>query len=164
MREHMLEHLALTLVLGPALAAGAAGRLRVRPWIGLVQFAAVVVVLHLPAVWDATHAHPLLRVAADAATVLSALLFWWPPLAPLSPLGPLGRAAYLMVGMPVMSAVGVVLDFVDRPLYSGVSVAEQHRAGALMWGVGSAAAAAIFVVAVWLSLLREERRAVEAAR
>ena len=49
-----------------------------------------------------------------------------------------------------MSAVGVVLDFVDHPLYAGVSLGEQHRAGALMWGVGSAAAAVIFVVAVWL--------------
>jgi hypothetical protein len=68
-----------------------------------------------------------------------------------------------MVGMPVMSAVGVVLDFVDRPLYAGVSLGEQHRAGALMWGVGSTAAAVIFVVAVWSSLVREERHAAEAA-
>ena len=74
--------------------------------------------MHLPAVWDATHANALLWLAADVATVASALLFWWPALAPASPLGPLGRAGYLMVGMPVMSAVGVVLDFVDRPLYA----------------------------------------------
>ena len=49
MTAHMLEHLALTLVLGPALAAGAAGRLRVRPWLGLAQFAVLVTVLHVPA-------------------------------------------------------------------------------------------------------------------
>ena len=95
MTAHMLEHLALTLVLGPALAAGAAGRLRVPPWFGLVQFAVLVAVLHLPVVWDATHAHPLLWLAADVATVASALLFWWPALAKSLPLRLCGALNFL---------------------------------------------------------------------
>jgi|tagenome__1003787_1003787.scaffolds.fasta_scaffold20700667_2 cytochrome c oxidase assembly factor CtaG len=157
MTTHMLEHLALTLVLAPALAAGAAARLRVPPLVALLQFAIVVAVLHVPLVWDAVHERPLLRVGADLLTLASATCFWWPALAVASPLGPIGRTAYLMVGMPLMSLPGVLLDFVDHPLYRGVSLGEQHRAGALMWGVGSAMSAAVLVVGVWASLVREER-------
>jgi cytochrome c oxidase assembly factor CtaG len=157
MTTHMLEHMALTLVLGPAVAAGASWRFRVSPAFALAQFGIVVAVLHVPAVWDAAHADPLLRLASDALTLVAAAVFWWPALAERSPLGPVGRTAYLMIGMPLMSAPGVVLDFVDHPLYRGVTLGEQHRAGALMWGVGSAVAAIILVAGVWVSLVREER-------
>jgi cytochrome c oxidase assembly factor CtaG len=157
MTEHMLEHMALTLILGPALAAGAGGRLRVPPVVALAQFGVVVAVLHVPAIWNPVHERPLLRLAADVLTLASATLFWWPALAFGSPLGPIGRSAYLMVGMPLMSLPGVVLDFVHHPLYRGVALSEQHRAGALMWGVGSALSAAVLVVGVWASLVREER-------
>jgi cytochrome c oxidase assembly factor CtaG len=157
MIEHILLHMALTLVLAPALAAGATGRLRIAPVPALVQFGALLVILHLPRVWDTLQQQRLLALLAAALTLASAVLFWWPALAPASPLGPVGRIGYLMVGMPVMSAVGVVLDFVHHPLYRGVTLSEQHRAGALMWGVGSAVAAAILVVGVWVALVREER-------
>jgi cytochrome c oxidase assembly factor CtaG len=157
MTESMLEHMALTLVLAPALAAGAAARFRVNPAAALAQFAVVVAVLHLPAVWDAVHDDALLRVAAAAITLAAATAFWWPALAAGSRLGAIGRTGYLMAGMPLMSAPGVVLDFVDHPLYRGVTLGEQHRAGALMWGVGSAISALILVVGVWVALVREER-------
>jgi cytochrome c oxidase assembly factor CtaG len=157
MTAHMLEHMALTLILGPALAAGAGGRLRVPPVVALLQFGVVVAILHVPSVWGPVHERPLLRAAADVLTLASAAVFWWPALSVASPLGPIGRTAYLMVGMPLMSLPGVVLDFADHPLYRGVSLSEQHRAGALMWGVGSALSAAVLVVGVWASLVREER-------
>jgi cytochrome c oxidase assembly factor CtaG len=163
MTAHMLEHMALTLVLAPAVAAGMRVRLRVAPALALAQFGLVVVVLHVPAVWDAVHVDAGLRVLADVATLASAVAFWWPALAEGSPLGAIARTGYLMIGMPVMSAVGVALSIVHRPLYAGVSLEEQHRAGAMMWGVGSAVSALILVAAVWAHLLREERRAVEAA-
>jgi cytochrome c oxidase assembly factor CtaG len=157
MTAHMLEHMALTLILGPALAAGARVRLRIPAAVALVQFGLVVAVLHVPVVWNAVHERPLLQVCADVLTLASAALFWWPALSVASPLGPIGRTAYLMVGMPLMSLPGVVLDFVDHPLYRGVSVSQQHRGGSLMWGVGSALSAAVLVAAVWGSLVREER-------
>jgi cytochrome c oxidase assembly factor CtaG len=157
MTEHMLEHMALTLVLAPALAAGAAGRFRIHPVAALAQFAIVVSVLHLPAVWDAVHDDALLRVVAGAVTLVAGTAFWWPALAAGSRLGAIGRTGYLMAGMPLMSAPGVILDFLDHPLYRNVTLGEQHRAGALMWGVGSAISALILVVGVWVALLREER-------
>jgi len=162
MTEHMLVHMALTLVLAPALAAGTATRLRIAPLPALLQFAALILCLHLPRVWDGMQQHRLLWLLGAAATLCSATLFWWPALAAASPLGPVGRVGYLMVGMPVMSAAGVVLDFVDHPLYRGVTLAEQHRAGALMWGLGSAVAAAILVAAAWSALVREEQAATRA--
>jgi putative membrane protein len=157
MTGHMLLTMALTLVLAPAVAFGAAGRLRVAPLPALLQFAATLIVLHLPRVWDTVQQEQLLWLLGALATLASGVLFWWPALAPASRLGPVGRVAYLMVGMPIMSALGVVLGLVDHPLYRGVTLSEQHRAGGLMWGVGSAAAAAILVVGVWVALVREER-------
>jgi cytochrome c oxidase assembly factor CtaG len=157
MTAHMVEHMALTLLLAPAFAVGMRVRVPLPPALALVQFIAVVLAVHVPAVWDVTHRDVLLRVALDAATFASAVVFWRPALDPGSPLGSLGRAVYLMLAMPAMSVVGVLLDFVDRPLYDGVSLAEQHRAGALMWGVGSAVTALILVGGVWVHLLREEK-------
>ena len=157
MTGHMLLTMALTLVLAPAVAVGAAERLRVPPVLALLQFAALLVVLHLPRLWDTLQHEQLLWLLAAIATLASGVVFWWPALASASRLGPVGRVAYLMIGMPIMSAVGVVLGFVDHPLYRGVTLSEQHRAGGLMWGVGSAAAAAILVAGVWAALVREDR-------
>jgi cytochrome c oxidase assembly factor CtaG len=157
MTAHMVEHMVLTLVLAPAFAAGLRVRVPLPPAIALLQFTVVVLVVHVPAVWDATHGDVVLRVAVDAATLASAVVFWRPALDPEASLGALARAVYLMLAMPAMSLVGVLLDFVDRPLYDGVSLADQHRAGALMWGVGSAVTAVILVAAVWAHLLREEK-------
>ncbi len=158
MTTHVLEHLALTLVLAPALAAGWVVAVRVPAPVALLQFAVVAGLSHVPTVWNATQREVALRVAVDLAVLGSAFLFWRPALAPDSPFGPVGRALYALAGMPAMSYVGVLLYVHDRPLYRGVSLAAQQRAGAIMWGVGSAVAVLVLVAAVWSSLLRDERR------
>jgi cytochrome c oxidase assembly factor CtaG len=182
---HMIQHLVLTLVAPPLLIAGRplelalrAGhrgvlerivRLRVPPLAAWAAFVVVMAGTHLPPFYDAAVRHPLLHELEHALYLASALVFWVPLIEPRRPLGMVGRLLYLMLAMPVMSVIGVILDdsrSLVYPVYAaparaaGVSaLADQSRAGAIMWVLGSVLMAVAALVVAWLALAREEERA-----
>lgn len=182
---HMVQHLVLTLVAPPLLIAGRPLELALRagrrgvlgPLVRwnvppLAAWAAFVVVMagtHLPPFYDAAVRHPLLHELEHALYLASAILFWVPLVEPRQPLGMVGRLLYLMLAMPVMGAIGVVLDesrSLVYPVYAAPAralhvsaLADQSRAGAIMWVAGTVLMAAAALVVAWLALAREEERA-----
>jgi putative membrane protein len=169
---------ALLRVLGPAgrravgrvLRSRAAGAL-CRPVIAGVLFAATTLGTHLTPFFDAAERHPLLHALEHWLYLATALLFWGLVLGadplPRRP-GWIGRALLILLAMPTMVVVGAVLvdaNHVLYPSYAGAgALADQHRAGSIMWLGGSLAGAALFLGALWGTLLAEEARAVARER
>jgi cytochrome c oxidase assembly factor CtaG len=185
---HMIQHLLLTLAAPPLLLLGRpldlalravrgrsrralarAVRLHPSPLVTWCPFVVVVAVSHLPPVYDAAIRHAALHELEHALYLASALLFWLPLVDRRGSLGMVGRLAYMMLAMPVMGVVGVVLDEARHlvyPVYAEPArvlhvsaLADQARAGAIMWVAGSAFMAATALIIAWLALDEEEQRA-----
>ena len=170
MTRHMLEHMVLTMAIAPILVLVGhrfllrwlpqrVGRALVRighPVLGWTSFAAVTLATHFTGFYDYAVDHEWAHELEHAAYVATAVWFWWPVL---------GRrwrwsVPYLIAAMPVQAAVGVVLLSSDRLFYDHYrSLADQHRAGALMWLISSLVMAAAVVWVAWDWLRAEERRA-----
>lgn len=133
---HMVQHLVLTLVAAPLLAAGAPVRLALGATRGAARsrlastiaslpvrtlahppsswllFVGVIVGWHLSPLYDLSLRHPLLHELEHVVMLTTAMLFWAQVLGadPLPHrLGALGRLLYLLAAMPAMSVVGVWL-------------------------------------------------------
>jgi len=146
---HMVQHVALTLVAAPLLAAGApmtlalgatrgnarAGLVRInrsvpvaalsRPVSSWLLFVGVIVGWHLSPLYEESLRHPLLHELEHLLLLTTAVLFWAQVVAvdPLPHrLGPIGRLLYLLAAMPAMSVIGVwlvVSRTVRYPAYLG---------------------------------------------
>jgi putative membrane protein len=167
---HMLEHVVLTMALAPLLVLVGKRLLRFlptsfarllvrlgRPLLGWTAFAGVTLATHFTGFYDYAVDHEWAHTLEHALYLATAVWFWWPVL---------GRrwrwsVPYLLAAMPVQAVVGVVLLSSDRLLYEHYrSLADQHRAGALMWVTCSLVMAAALVWTAWDWLRAEERRAV----
>jgi cytochrome c oxidase assembly factor CtaG len=193
---HMTQHVLLTLMAAPLLVLGAplrlalaalpsssarglariaAGRagLLAHPLTAGLLFATVGLLVHVPAVYDASVRDAWVHAGVHSLFLASALLFWTPLLAP-EPVGhrmsPPARLAYLLLAMPAMAIVGVVLNTSAGVIYSpyassarqlGISaLADQQLAGALMWVGGGTVLGIAFLACGWQALVAEERRQV----
>jgi len=144
-----------------------AGRLLTHPLVTWSLLPALMLVTHLTGLYEYALRHPLAHATEHGAYLAAALLFWLPVLddAPLPHrLGPVGQLLYLLLAMPAMAAPGVVLSIEQHVRYPSYgtgadALADQHAAGAIMWVAGSVVAGAATVLAAWLALEREERRA-----
>jgi cytochrome c oxidase assembly factor CtaG len=133
---HMVQHLALTLVAAPLLAAGAPVTLALgatrnrtrarlvriiasapvgalsRPVSSWLLFVVVIVGWHLSPLYDLSLRHPLLHELEHLALLTTAVLFW-AQVVGVDPLrhrlGPIGRLLYLLAAMPAMSVIGLWL-------------------------------------------------------
>jgi cytochrome c oxidase assembly factor CtaG len=98
----------------------------------------------------------------------TAVLFWWPVIHPTGGRRRLGQgllAPYLMAGMMEGALIGLVLAFVNRPLYQtyrhtmalwGMSpLVDQQLAGALLIGCNGILSAILFGVLIWLLMTYE---------
>jgi cytochrome c oxidase assembly factor CtaG len=194
---HMVQHLLLILVAPPLLLAGAPVTLALRgmapahrralatllrgraiaalshPAAGLLAIAGVMFCTHLTPLFELALTDPAVHVAEHVLYLGSGLLFWAVLIAPgprTRRLDGLGEVVYLLLGMPLMSVVGVILETDGSPRYAeylaparrlGVSaLADQRLAGALMWVAGTLLMGAIALGVAWRSIVAEERRAV----
>jgi cytochrome c oxidase assembly factor CtaG len=194
---HMVQHLLLILVAPPLLLAGTPITLALRavaparrralatllrgraaaaishPAAGLLAIGSAMLCTHLTPLFGLALTDPPVHVAEHILYLASGLLFW----AVLIPPGPrvrrldgLGEIVYLLLGMPLMSVVGVILETDGTPRYPeylaparrlGISaLADQRLAGALMWVAGTLVMGVIALLVAWHSILAEERRAV----
>jgi putative membrane protein len=176
---HMVEHMLIWLAVAPLLVAGApirlalfalgpVGRQRLAavlhsdpvrvlagPLLSTALFSTVVVVSHLPAVYDLTLESDLVHVAEHALYLVSAVLVW-APLIRADPLphrlGAGGRCACVLACMVPMAAISVWLLAAGAPLYepyrlalgAGTALDDQRLAGLIML----AAAIPAFAVAL----------------
>jgi putative membrane protein len=185
---HMVQHLLLTLVAAPLLAAGAPLRLALaatrrpgrrrlarvlhapvmrvlaHPATGWAAFTGVMVGTHLTGLYDLALREPAVHGLEHLAFLTSALLFW-APLVGADPLpgrpGSVGRVAWLLAAMPPMGLVGAWL-LTGPARYAGYAgpgaAGDQRTAAAVMWGIGSLVMALATVALVFSALLAEERR------
>ena len=194
---HMVQHMLLLLVAPPLLLGGRplilalralsprsrsslakavrAGRPYTAPAPALALFAAVVVLTHLPAFYDATLRHTALHHAEHAVYLVAGLLMWSPLLdvdpAPRHRLNGLGKLAYLIVAMLPMALVGAYLNRHATLVYPpygpaahalGISALDdQAQAGAIMWVVGNTIMVVVGLWAAVATMVTQERRQVE---
>lgn len=180
---HMLQHLTLVFVAAPLLAwacpalllssrlgrRGAASldraplRQAASPATGWLALTAVMIVTHVPAVFDTVERHPPLHAAEHAAFLLAGLLFWRPALGPEGR-GKLPRSLrlpYLVAAMPAGDLVGMWLvthGAAAYAAYGGAAGGDQRTAGVEMIA-SSFVLAVVGVREAWGGLAREERRA-----
>lgn len=164
---HMVEHMLIWLAAAPLLVAGApvrlalfalgrrgrrrlAGALHSRaavaltgPTLSTVLFAAVIVISHIPAVYDLTLEDDLVHVTEHALYLLTATLVW-APLIGADPLphrpGRGGRCWCVLACMVPMAAIAIWLLVAGAPLYApyaaalgpGAALDDQRLAGLIM--------------------------------
>jgi putative copper resistance protein D len=194
---HMTQHVLLTMVAAPLLVLGdpvllalrAAPRdvrrhrlvpflrsrpvrLLMRPGLGWGLFVTVMVLSHVPAVYDYAVEHPLVHDYVEHPLYLgSALVFFYPLLAPTP--GPHRvrsgvRVLSMFTVMIPMTLTGFFIYVAPRPAYPYYAhvarpfgpgaLADQQLAGALMWST------AMVLSALWLCLTGARFLAEEAAR
>jgi putative membrane protein len=154
---HMVQHLVLTIVAAPLLAAGAPmrlalgaagrrtrrrlvcviasgpGRLLSHPVSSWLLFVGLIVGWHLSPLYDLSVRHELLHDLEHLALLTTAVLFWAQVLRadPFSrPLGAVGRLLYLLAAMPAMSVIGVWLVIAHTARYPAY-VSSAHALGVL---------------------------------
>ena len=192
---HMVQHLLMVMVAAPLLAIGAPITLLLRvaspetrqrfvlpvlhsrvvkilafPVIAWILFAAVMWASHFSSLFDAALDNEFIHLAEHALFLGSALLFWWPVVgADPSPwrLPHPARVAYLFLGMPQSSFLGLAIFSAPEPLYphyvtlartwGPTPLADQQLAGGIMWAGGDAAFLVAMIVALWVWLRAEER-------
>lgn len=197
---HMLQHLLLALVAPPLLALGAPITLALRaasprfrrrwllpilharltramtfPLVAWFAFALVMWAAHFTGWYEAALENAALHDAEHLAFLAAGALFWWPVVdADPSParLNPGMRIVYLVLQMPVHTAIGLALYFAPAVLYPHYAavqrawgpdpLTDQQLAGILMWGAGDVwlLIAVAGVVAAWMQAdARRARRA-----
>ncbi len=184
---HMVQHLLLTLLVPPLLLLGTPGwmleplaRNRVANAVGyaLTRPAAayliangVLVLWHMPFLYDAALANDQFHAAEHMLFLGTSLLAWWPVVGPLPAwprLPPLGQCLYLFLWTIPGSIVGAFIVYAEPGLYApyanarrifGIDLAtDQQVAGLLMWVATSTVFLVLTSVVFFRHAGREEAR------
>ncbi len=134
---HMAQHLVLAMVAPPLLVrglpdptidrllrsrAGRALQLGVRPLVAASAYCVVLLVWHVPAVFDAALTHAPLHIAQHLSFLAVGLLFWWAVIVhrpgAVWNLSAIGEVAYLTAGALPAVVVGLTLALLRHPVYS----------------------------------------------
>ena len=178
---HMLQHLLLMMVAPPLLILGVAGmrvpsrdrykRVRrawwvlTRPWVAITVFNAVMLVWHIPALYDTTLTTTPVHILEHLSFIAAGLIAWWPIVDPIRGtttklVSPLEKIAVLVVSGIPPTVLGLIFalapsafyDFyVHAPRLWGISpVSDQQYGGVLMLGLGNI----IYFVAITVVFVR----------
>jgi putative membrane protein len=162
----VVHHMALVLVLAPLVAIGLEAWLRQRamaPWTCTVLATLVFWIWHAPASYEAALSSDAVFWLMQLTLLASATAFW----AAIRQAGPAVAIAAILASMVAMGLLGALIAFAAQPLYSphvastlawGVSpLADQQRAGIVMWAPGSLVylGAALWIGWRWLRAERE---------
>lgn len=174
---HMVQHVALTMVAAPLLAAGLGsapvarlGIPRVPPLVAWLLFAATGWLVHFTPLFQmATESLPV-HVFEHAVLLGGGLLFWAQVVGPAATMSHPLRLLYLVVAMPQNTFVALAIFSTRRVLYrhygSGPeALADQRLAGGIMWVAGDLVllAAILVTAAAWARHEERETRLSEAA-
>ncbi|GAC1574793.1 MAG: cytochrome c oxidase assembly protein [Candidatus Dormibacteria bacterium] len=176
---HMVQHLLLMMVAPPLCLLGLAawhplrspGRWRrpwafvVHPWSAALIFTAVLLVWHIPALYDATLTTDPIHVVEHLSFITVGVIFWWPIIDPqrgpdeLHRVSPFTKIAMLVASGVAPTALGLIFsvgshafyDFYARaPRLWGLSpVADQQIAGVIMFGAGNLIYFLAVVIVFW---------------
>jgi cytochrome c oxidase assembly factor CtaG len=164
---HMVQHLLLMLLAAPLLMLGTpswllrslllrrrsvawAAQQLTRPVVAFGLSSAILVIWHVPALYDAALANTMVHAVEHLSLLAGAVLMWWPLVAPLPEwprLSPPLQCLYLfaltipsgIVGSFItLSEPGLYKFYVTAPRALGLGLeADQELAGILMWLGGS---------------------------
>lgn len=194
---HMLQHLLLMMVAPPLVLLGICGMrppergfaaLRkawwaiTRPIPAGVLFNAIMLVWHIPALYDTTLTVEPVHVLEHLTFIGAGIVFWWPVVDPIRgprtvTVTPLTKIALLVVSGIPPTVLGLIFALSRAPFYGfyviaprlwGLTpVADQQIGGVLMLGLGNI----IYFVAIVVIFMRllgdaasDERDAAQAAR
>ena len=178
---HMFQHVLLGVVAPPLLLLGlnremAAVLARVpgvravtEPVPAQVLAGAVMILWHLPPLYEATLYHEQLHVLEHLTFTAGGVVFWWPVIDATAAqcrwqLSPWARLLYLLIGTFPQDAVALALQFSRTPFYEfyvhvprivpGMDpVVDQSTAGAVLMGFGKSSylIAAVVIFVRWFS-------------
>ena len=138
---HMVQHVLLTMLAAPLLAAGLSRAPRVHPVVAWLLFAATGWAVHFSPFFDAAAETVPVHVAEHALLIGAAVLFWAQVVAPGARLSHPLRMLYLVVAMPQNTFLALAISSAGRvlyPHYAGGSdpLGDQRVAGGIMWVAG----------------------------
>lgn len=192
---HMVQHLLLMMVAPPLCllgivgmrppVAGPPGWMRrvwaamVNPWSAMLIFSAVLVVWHIPTLYDATLTTEPIHVVEHLSFIAVGVTFWWPIVDPMRGqdsrhwVGALPKIAVLVASGIPPTVLGLIFavaphafyDFYVRAprLWGLTPVIDQQVAGVVMFGAGNLIYFAA-VVAVFWRMFADPARDEEAAQ
>ena len=178
---HMVQHLLLMMVAPPLCLLGIVGMrspaggpppslrrawaIVVQPWVATVLFTAVLLVWHIPSLYDATLTTEPIHVVEHLSFIAVGVIFWWPVVDPLRGadeqrwVPALTKIAILVASGIAPTVLGLIFtvaphafyDFYARaPRLWGLSpVVDQQLAGVIMFGVGNLIYFAAIVAVFW---------------
>ena len=178
---HMLQHLLLMMLAPPLVLLGIVGirtpptsEYRVlrgvwwaitRPWASVVIFNAVMLVWHIPALYDTTLTNEPIHVLEHLSFIAVGVIFWWAIIDPVrgpatKPVSPLVKIAAMVIGGVPPTVLGLIFAispvafysfYVNAPRLWGISaVSDQSYGGVLMLGLGNI----IYFVAITIIFVR----------
>ncbi len=160
---HMVQHLVLTLVAPPLLVMGTPGWM-LRPalrWPGVspvarfvtkapiafVIFNLVIIVWHLPPMYEFALEHHPIHIVQHLCFMVAATLMWWPVLSPMPELPRLSyplQMLYLFLMTIPMSIVAVCIAYSDHALYPFYAAAPR------IWGITPMQDQTIGALIMWI--------------
>ena len=162
---HMVQHVALTMVAAPLLAAGVPRVPRVHPLLAWVVFAATGWLVHFTPFFEAATESLPVHVLEHAVLLGAALLFWAQVVGAGARMSHPLRLLYLVVAMPQNTFLALAIYSTDRVLYAHYAggrdpMADQRLAGGIMWVAGDLVllAAVLLVAAAWARHEERETR------
>jgi putative membrane protein len=165
---HMVQHMLLMMVAPPLLLLGIAGArspareryttlrtvwwMVTRPWPAVAIFNAVLLVWHIPSLYDATLTTEPVHIVEHLSFIGVGVVVWWAVVDPMRDertvtVGSLTKIAALTIAGIPPTVLGIVFALAPAPLYSfyaqaprlwGVSaLTDQQYGGVIMLGVGN---------------------------
>jgi putative membrane protein len=162
---HMAQHVALTMVAAPLMAAGLPRLPRFNPLLAWLLFAATGWLVHFTPLYEtATESLPV-HVFEHAILVGTGLLFWAQVVGPGATMSHPLRLLYLVVAMPQNTFLALAISSTDRVLYDHYAggrdpLGDQRLAGGIMWVAGDLVllVAVLLVAAAWARHEERETR------
>ena len=177
---HMVQHLVLMMISPPLVLLGIcaihppdpdrAPRLRrlwtaiTRPLPATVIFNAVLLVWHIPALYDTTLRNETVHILEHLTFIGVGVVLWWAVVDPIRgettvPISPFQKIAALVVAGVPPTVLGLIFSVASRPFYEfyaraprlwGLSpVNDQQIAGVIMFGLGNLVYFAAISVIFW---------------
>jgi cytochrome c oxidase assembly factor CtaG len=178
---HMVQHLLLMMVAPPLCILGLVGirspftspprllrrawALLVNPWSATLIFSAVLLVWHIPALYDATLTTEPIHVVEHLSFIAVGTIFWWPIVDPMRGsdrnrwVGTFTKIAMLVGSGVPPTVLGLIFtvaphafyDFYARAprLWGLTPVADQQFAGVVMFGAGNLIYFVAVVMVFW---------------